>query len=856
MSITDNRAGTTNSADRRRSSSTSSAITSAKRKLDDYASAVPEGDEAADFAADLVTVRMRKEEFEAVHCSAVAAAVAAASSSSWASPSQSSPFRYVRSASPSQLQFFVRMMSEGKTLVIQATCMDTVKSVHEKIHKLTGIPVSEQRLIYRGKQLQWEQSLAQCAIEKDASLQLVGRMRSTEHPQAWQYIDDMISIVRRLCKGEAVPYALKIIKTRISEYLSITPKDDYNTSPGHLQIFMSSSAPLALIMLCISPVKGNKKIGEEAIRHFLYLTKTALPKASHSLCAPIVLKFCKLLREVPQYELLPLYSSCRTCIGSLLETIGLSQTSKNLDSVERVISVEEIFPFVSELADSLYGGLDSNIASTAGLGPLQSDVNDFAMFLPHIRTAIREHLGFRCPIPVPPPEKGCDDPKFVDIIVHLYEIFMGMLRRMDCCLLEMEKHLASKSTSSGESDIFFQGPSQYLAILKELNAISKLYVGSEEHFWTKMRLRKRALCALILKYVKRTDDNQWLLEHKDVTDFEARRHMMMMLFPEVKDDYDEQHEMLIDRSQLLAESFNYVSEADPESLHGNLFMEFKNEEATGPGVVREWFFLVCQAIFNQENALFVACPNDCSRFYPNPASKVDPLHLKYFKFAGRMIALALMHKVQIDALGLTFVREVEELGLKKVIELLPGGANLVVNSKNRSDYVNLLVKHQFVTSISEQVAHFAQGFADIFSSSRTIKVFFRSLELEDLDFMLRGSADDISVQDWKAHTEYNGYKETDPQIVWFWKIVSELTTQQRRELLFFWTSVKHLPVEGFRGLASRLHIYRSLEPIAHLPTSHTCFYRLCFPAYPCLSVMQARLLIITQGHVGSSFGTF
>ncbi|XP_031396287.1 E3 ubiquitin-protein ligase UPL5 isoform X3 [Punica granatum] len=827
MSITDNRAGTTNSADRRRSSSTSSAITSAKRKLDDYASAVPEGDEAADFAADLVTVRMRKEEFEAVHCSAVAAAVAAASSSSWASPSQSSPFRYVRSASPSQLQFFVRMMSEGKTLVIQATCMDTVKSVHEKIHKLTGIPVSEQRLIYRGKQLQWEQSLAQCAIEKDASLQLVGRMRSTEHPQAWQYIDDMISIVRRLCKGEAVPYALKIIKTRISEYLSITPKDDYNTSPGHLQIFMSSSAPLALIMLCISPVKGNKKIGEEAIRHFLYLTKTALPKASHSLCAPIVLKFCKLLREVPQYELLPLYSSCRTCIGSLLETIGLSQTSKNLDSVERVISVEEIFPFVSELADSLYGGLDSNIASTAGLGPLQSDVNDFAMFLPHIRTAIREHLGFRCPIPVPPPEKGCDDPKFVDIIVHLYEIFMGMLRRMDCCLLEMEKHLASKSTSSGESDIFFQGPSQYLAILKELNAISKLYVGSEEHFWTKMRLRKRALCALILKYVKRTDDNQWLLEHKDVTDFEARRHMMMMLFPEVKDDYDEQHEMLIDRSQLLAESFNYVSEADPESLHGNLFMEFKNEEATGPGVVREWFFLVCQAIFNQENALFVACPNDCSRFYPNP-----------------------------DALGLTFVREVEELGLKKVIELLPGGANLVVNSKNRSDYVNLLVKHQFVTSISEQVAHFAQGFADIFSSSRTIKVFFRSLELEDLDFMLRGSADDISVQDWKAHTEYNGYKETDPQIVWFWKIVSELTTQQRRELLFFWTSVKHLPVEGFRGLASRLHIYRSLEPIAHLPTSHTCFYRLCFPAYPCLSVMQARLLIITQGHVGSSFGTF
>ena len=47
-------------------------------------------------------------------------------------------------------------------------------------------------------------------------------------------------------------------------------------------------------------------------------------------------------------------------------------------------------------------------------------------------------------------------------------------------------------------------------------------------------------------------------------------------------------------------------------------MDFTNEEATGPGVLREWFFLVCQEIFNPQNALFVACPNDRRRFFPNP----------------------------------------------------------------------------------------------------------------------------------------------------------------------------------------------------------------------------------------------
>lgn len=193
------------------------------------------------------------------------------------------------------------------------------------------------------------------------------------------------------------------------------------------------------------------------------------------------------------------------------------------------------------------------------------------------------------------------------------------------------------------------------------------------------------------------------------------------------------------------------------------------------------------------------------------ASKVDPLHLEYFNFSGGVIALALMHKVQVgivfdrvfflqlagmhvsleeirdadpclynsckqilemdgefidsDALGLTFVREIEELGSRRVVELCPGGKNMVVNSRNREDYVNLLIQHRFVTSTSGQVSHFAQGFADILLKNDHQKLFFKSLELEDLDCMLHGSESAICVEDWKVHTEYHGYKETDPQIL-------------------------------------------------------------------------------------------
>ncbi|RDX64195.1 E3 ubiquitin-protein ligase UPL5 [Mucuna pruriens] len=212
--------------------------------------------------------------------------------------------------------------------------------------------------------------------------------------------------------------------------------------------------------------------------------------------------------------------------------------------------------------------------------------------------------------------------------------------------------------------------------------------------------------------------------------------------------------------------------------------------------------------------------------------------------------------IDSDALGLTFVREVEELGHRKVVELCPGGKNLVVNSKNRDKYVDLLIQDRFVTSISEQVSHFAKGFADILSNSKLQHYFFQSLDLEDLDWMLHGSEDIISVEDWKAHTEYNGYEETDIQISWFWEIVGRMTADQRKVLLFFWTSVKYLPVEGFRGLASRLYIYRSHESGDRLPSSHTCFFRLCFPAYSSMAVMQDRLQVITQEHIGCSFGTW
>ncbi|KAI3857117.1 hypothetical protein MKW98_010531 [Papaver atlanticum] len=769
--------------------------------------------------------------------------------------------RYVGSSSPKSLQFFVRY-SGGNTQVIHANTDDAVEYVHEKITKKTKIPVAEQGYY---------------SIQKDAQLQLVARLRSTKHPKAWQLVNKLVSAIGSLCRGEyrgantIVVDDVKLFIKMSSLYIA--------TAVGHNQVFVDGGAAAALVMLFVSPITGNKECAQEAIQLFLPpLNSATIESLSHS--APIILEFCQLLYSKTSQDN-QLYISCLNTLGEILAITVIRNVGS--EHAKGTVANLGLSAFASELGGKVIKGLESY------------DVRNFiAFFYPLCKIIENGELGEMGLLPI------C----LTDLLncynverSKLHVVFLEMLGKIIECLKTME---ISVGKSRGKTDSFRTQQGQYLCILKTLYTLSKLYEGAEENVLFVLRSRKVALNTLILDS-RRSDNHRWILEHKDLTTSESRRHLTMMLLPEVKGD-GHLFEMLIDREQLLAESFEYISKANVKDLrYGRLFMEFKNEVATGHGVLRGWFCAVCQAICNPQNALYLACPDDKRRFFPNPASDVNTLHLNYFHFCGRVIALSLVYKVQIgilldrtfflqlagktvsledvrdadplfyssckkilemdtdlldsDALGLTFFSEIEKLGSRTIVELLPEGSSIALNSKNRVEYVNLLIQHRFVTSVSHQVKKFAQGFSEILGSTDLLAFFFRSLEHEDLDWMLHGSDKAICVEDWKAHTEYNGCKRTDNHIIWFWKIVEGMSDEQRRVLLFFWTSVKYLPVEGFGGLQSRLYIYnKSHNSYEQLPSARTCFYRLCLPRYKSEAITQKSLLIITQEHLSCSFG--
>ncbi|KAF2294011.1 hypothetical protein GH714_006392 [Hevea brasiliensis] len=183
--------------------------------------------------------------------------------------------------------------------------------------------------------------------------------------------------------------------------------------------------------------------------------------------------------------------------------------------------------------------------------------------------------------------------KFARIIVH--DTFLKLLLKMEVFLVAVENFWSVES--------MYCECSQYLTILKELHWMSKFDKDDEEYFWSVLRKRKRSLFKLIVKATDRSTDHLWLLENKDATYGISRMHLVTMMIPERKiHDAEFLYEMLI----------------------------------------------VCYAeLFNPQNSLFLACPNDPKRFYPNPDIKLEPFHLDCLNFTGKLIALALMYKVEV-----------------------------------------------------------------------------------------------------------------------------------------------------------------------------------------------------------------
>lgn len=350
------------------------------------------------------------------------------------------------------------------------------------------------------------------------------------------------------------------------------------------------------------------------------------------------------------------------------------------------------------------------------------------------------------------------------------------------------------------------------------------------------------------------------------------------------------------RPHVFEDSFHSLARRTGDELkYGKLSVRFYDEEGVDAGgVTREWLTILVKQMLDPNYALFTGSAADSKTYQPNRASAINPDHLGFFTFCGRVIGKALYDGRVVDAyftlafykhlLGtsvglsdlesvdpdhhrslkwmldndidgifeLTFSVEADDFGSTRIVDLKPDGRNLPVTNENKAEYVQLLVQNRLTVSIKDQIEAFKKGFDEIIP--RDLVRIFSATELQ----LLLNGLPDINVEDWRANTELHQFQQSDSTVTWFWRAVRSFDQEERAKLLQFSTGSSRVPLEGFGALQGAQGPTKFSLVNAHtkniLPSAHTCFNQIDLPSYDSYDDLRRMLLIaINEGSEGFGF---
>lgn len=196
-----------------------------------------------------------------------------------------------------------------------------------------------------------------------------------------------------------------------------------------------------------------------------------------------------------------------------------------------------------------------------------------------------------------------------------------------------------------------------------------------------------------------------------------------------------------------------------------------------------------------------------------------------------------------ESIGASFEVEVDNFGAREVVELKPGGGDILINHENKQEYIDLYLKWKFHASIAKFFLPFYKGFYKV--ADKTI---FNIIESDELELIICGTPN----LDFKELEEgsicHDGYTTESETVKHFWEVLHEFDEPLKKKFLFFLSGCDRAPIKGLASL--KMVIGRQGPDSDKLPSAHTCFNYLLLPDYKNKEKLKKNLLVAVENSEG------
>jgi len=209
-------------------------------------------------------------------------------------------------------------------------------------------------------------------------------------------------------------------------------------------------------------------------------------------------------------------------------------------------------------------------------------------------------------------------------------------------------------------------------------------------------------------------------------------------------------------------------------------------------------------------------------------------------FLGKLVSTAVRHGIPVDLdlpLGTVWRRLCEEkISTFEILEEV----DLIAHRQSKGSPTDMGQDPSVLKFLATQ-QHLFNAFADGVSSVLPVELFSMFTGVELRDYFCGNQ--EIDVELLRTVVEYEGYKEDDKVIQFFWEVIREMSTADKKLFLQFVWARSRLPLkESDFDAPFKIQKDTKTSCNAALPSASTCFFSLSLPEYESMEMLKEKLL--------------